>query len=346
MIKLESDIQNNASNKVRKKNDSELNNNNNNKYARISSDFKLNKIDNLNLTDLTEHKLLNFLNIDNLEAFAEQKYQDSIDGKLHVSNINKQDNIYQNSFLLIKSKKSSKFEKSDFPFSMTNQKQNNLLDSCLITNKNIDSFSAFNNSLNNTIKEAKKGISNVEHLLLFKKAQKYGLEQFQINFASSKPVKRKPKYFFLNHERRKFSLAESTSDITCEVISIVPLRPVSFYFMKARVYIKIIIIFLLYAILLLLISVMIHGIYKKYGTNIIKICFMPLVTMLVTKLIFVINFFIFIQTLILYYKGKYYLNSLKREFFKNVIFRFFLSPLALNHYDAILSYNSVFSNKI
>jgi hypothetical protein len=68
---------------------------------------------------------------------------------------------------------------------------------------------------------------------------------------------------------------------------------------------------------------------------------MPLISMLLIKLVIVVNIMLFITTIILYFKGKEFINNFKRKFYKKVIFKVLVPPLALCHYSGILDYQTL-----
>lgn len=165
--------------------------------------------------------------------------------------------------------------------------------------------------------------------------------EVDIFIQGKKEIIESPKKFIAKYYSRSFIFPTKYSSIfSCNSISFI--EPSNFDDIKSIIKgnIKIIIILIIYLILWIYIAVFVQVIYVKYGKNIIEICVMPLVSMLFTKLVIVVNIMILIATAILYFKGKEFINSTKHNMFMRIIFTTLVPPIALNHFSAILTYQS------
>lgn len=235
-----------------------------------------------------------------------------------------QDSKFFNCTSFLKKPKISKFEKSSIPF------KNDRSDFIDINSYNEKSLDLKNVEQDTSIIGPAEALLNQKNLKT---------ENFRIEIISNRIHKKNAKRCLLIWKKRDFVFPQKrvNKNIQCEAISIIKHSPISYAIVKARIYIKTIIIITTYVFLLLFITLFIQNIYQKYGNNLIKLCFMPLVSILIIKLVIVNNFKIMITTLILYYKGKSFINA-KQKLWKKILFKFFVPAIALNHYQSILTY--------
>jgi len=143
----------------------------------------------------------------------------------------------------------------------------------------------------------------------------------------------------INIKERGFTFP--TKDIkifTCLKISITPGNVYTFHINLIKTYLKITLISIIYLVIWVYIAIFVESIYKKYGDNIFNICVMPLISMLLVNLLIIKNIMLFISSIILSFFGKQYVNNTKSNILMIVIFKALVSPIALNHYLAILTY--------
>jgi len=163
----------------------------------------------------------------------------------------------------------------------------------------------------------------------------------QISLLGTKEVIENPKKMPLNIQTRSFTFpCKDSSIFFCQKITILPVSKFNDIVNLIKSSAKIILIFAIYLNLWFYIAVFVESIYKQYGNNVFKICVMPLISMLFIKLVIVINIMLLIATTILYFYGKTFLNKGKNNLFAIIIFKALVPPMALNHFSAILNYQS------
>lgn len=126
-----------------------------------------------------------------------------------------------------------------------------------------------------------------------------------------------------------------TSSISCFRISITEISKADDFLIKFKSSLKIAIVFAVYLFLWFYIAVFVQSIYKQYGNNIFKICVMPLISMLFIKLVIIVNIMVLLTNIVLYYRGKDFVNKSKKNHFSKIIFAALVPPPALNHYIAV-----------
>lgn len=145
--------------------------------------------------------------------------------------------------------------------------------------------------------------------------------------------------------KERFFLFPNKEDIfSCFQLSISPIPKLDYIAGVLRSSIKSLIIFAIFIYIWLNLMIFIQVIYKQYGKNIFKICIMPLISMIVIKLLVTFNIMMFLTTIILYYWGDYFLNTIKLPFLANIIFKVLVPPLAFHHYSALNMYRELIKN--
>lgn len=166
------------------------------------------------------------------------------------------------------------------------------------------------------------------------------IEKFQVFLKSSReitPKLNKKMIFFIT--ARSFNLPiKDSSKISCFKASFIEVTNANNIVILIKSYIKMGLIIAIYFLLWFYIAIFVESIYKQYGKNVIKICIMPLVSMLFIKLCIIMNIEFLLAALILYTKGKSYINTAKISLLYRLIFSIFVNPMAINHYCAILYY--------
>jgi len=175
----------------------------------------------------------------------------------------------------------------------------------------------------------------------------FQIECFEIVYESSKINKinkNRKKYKLFEMKKRHYIFPTNKNIFTCQQISITSPQVLDYLANLIKTQIKTIIILFIYLYIWLYLMVFIQSIYKQYGNNIIKICIMPLVSVLVIKLAITFNLMMFITTLILYLRGDYFMNTSKLPLIHMIIFKGFVPPLAFHHYRALRIFRDLIKN--
>jgi len=149
----------------------------------------------------------------------------------------------------------------------------------------------------------------------------------------------------LDITERKFLFPNRANNISRFQLQIINFEVKSNILILMRSSIKEIIIFSIYIILWIYTAVFIRHIYKEYGKNIVKICIMPLILMIFIKLFITFTFMLFLSAFILHFWGDYFLNMRKMPILQNILFSAFVSPLAFQHYSALMIYRKLLKEK-
>jgi len=167
-------------------------------------------------------------------------------------------------------------------------------------------------------------------------------KEIDISFIGKNEIINKPKKMTISIQKRSYTYPCKNSLIfDCQKITITESYNFDDLVPFVKPIIKIIIISCLCIVLWFYIAIFIQSIYKNYGKNIFKICAMPLITLLIINLVFVSNIKILIATILLYFKGKEYINRAKHNIFIKIIFKIFVQEIALNHFNAIMTYQTL-----
>jgi len=153
-----------------------------------------------------------------------------------------------------------------------------------------------------------------------------------------KKIKKYSKIFEI--KKRSYNFYIKNTKVDCFQISIINYKSIRNRKQQITSNIKFIFIIFLYFYLWFQLFIFIQSIYMSYGDNIFKICVMPLISMIFTKLVIIENIMILLTTLVLFFKGKYY-TSIRREKYtllKKIIFNAFVPPMAFEHYEALVMY--------
>jgi len=179
------------------------------------------------------------------------------------------------------------------------------------------------------------------HISAFKNFQ---IENFEIFYKSNKINKPRMKFKIFELKKRFFIFPTNKKVFTCQQISIInpPILDYLAIFINSQI--KTIIIFLIYLYIWLYLLVFIQSIYKQFGKNIIKICVMPLISMLFIKLTITFNVMMFLTTFILYLWGDYFIKTSKLPFIQMIIFKGLVPPLAFHHYIALRNFLELLKN--
>jgi len=191
--------------------------------------------------------------------------------------------------------------------------------------------------------------SNVLKLKEEKKLKAYTevnmqIEKCELCYHAAKINKYKLKKKLITIKKRGFLFPSNINIFTCNQITIINIAKLDYITGLIKTGIKTLIILFLYLYIWVYLMVFIQSIYKQYGKNIIKICIMPLISMLVIKLAITFNVMMFMTTLILYFWGDYYLNTIKLPIISMVIFKGLVPPLAFHHYSALKLFRELIKN--
>jgi len=170
------------------------------------------------------------------------------------------------------------------------------------------------------------------------------IEKTEINYDALKKNKYKEKKKLIVIKKRGFIFPSNLNIFSCNQISITNIATLDYISGLIRTGIKTFIIIFLYLYIWLYLMVFIESIYKQYGKNIVKICVMPLISMLFIKLVITFNVMMFMTTVILYFWGDYFLNTIKLPLIPMVIFKGLVPPLAFHHYSALKLFRELIKN--
>jgi len=146
--------------------------------------------------------------------------------------------------------------------------------------------------------------------------------------------------------KRKYTVSESSYTSKSNkfygtsnyILQILCLKPESNLILNLRTNSKMIIIFCLFFVLWLFDLILLQSIYEQFGSNILKMCFLPFITMILVKNLITLNVMLFVNTVILFLLGKYILIMKKKPLIFYLIVTIFVSPLSLEHYSALMTY--------
>jgi len=157
----------------------------------------------------------------------------------------------------------------------------------------------------------------------------------------------KPKKMMLHHTSRSYIFpSKDPSVFSCQKISIIETNKLNNLMTFIKGYSKIVLISLIFIILWIYIAVFIKSIYQQYSDDFFKVCIMPIISIFLITFVFTTNFMLFITSSILYIRGKSYVNTAKNNIFVSLIFKTLVPSLALNHFDAIITYQKFVEWKI
>jgi hypothetical protein len=145
---------------------------------------------------------------------------------------------------------------------------------------------------------------------------------------------------YLRYNRNYLIEGFSFEIISYDIDNILRIKKTS----KFPTYLKIFLISLIFIIIWISLLILIKSIYESYGNNFIKICIMPLVSLLFVKLFIIANVLIFIQTILLWKYGKKYYSNPKRSFLLNIIFKALVPPKSNNQFKSIISFREFMEN--
>jgi len=165
--------------------------------------------------------------------------------------------------------------------------------------------------------------------------------EIAVHFKGKKEEIKKQKRFIVKIAARNFVFhCKDSSKFSSHTISIVEASVFSHLMNLIKIYVKILLVGTIYLFIWFYIAIFVESIYKQYGKNVFKICVIPLISMLFIKLVIFVNIRLLIAACILYFKGKEYVNNKKNNLLMTIVFKALVPPLALNHFSAILSYQS------
>ncbi len=113
---------------------------------------------------------------------------------------------------------------------------------------------------------------------------------------------------------------------------------------KLKNFLKTIVMFLMFIFLWVMLSFFINELVNKYGDSVFEMCIFPVFYMFLVNLIIVLNLKFLLMTIILYKKGKIYINMQKKPFFDLILFKCLVSPMALDHFESIINYQEYVKN--
>jgi len=352
-FRLNKSFNNNLSQNI--ENESSLNiiniNKNNNRNKFLKSRTKLNDIS--NIKSISSRKLISSnLSVSPISPFVNSKLIQEESSKICFINQDFISNSNTKKIFNIK-KLSSKFEKSEITRFISKNKEDISDLALLETTKKINdkefeivkNLKFYNNNNfpliveNQNKEQLEHSISLQENIFL-----KYDLSihhEIEIFFKGKKEIIVNSQKMIVIHSTRSYTFpCKDPSRFSCQKISFTKASKIDYFKNFLKGYTKIILIGTLTLILWLYIAVFVKSIYKQYGNGIFKICVMPLISMLFVKLVIIMNIMFLIATIILYFKGKEFINTAKKNLLMIVFFKALVPPLALNHFTAIVTYQN------
>jgi len=141
-------------------------------------------------------------------------------------------------------------------------------------------------------------------------------------------------------KQRNFVFSEiQTEQIECmylhfKRIEIIPPLKKKF---EPKVFFKQFLVMIVFFVIWYYLLYFIQIVYQNYGQNFVKICIMPLVSMLFINLVITANIMLLIATIGMYYFGKQ-IYSIKQFSIKKIIFNALVPITASNHHQSILAF--------
>ena len=168
-------------------------------------------------------------------------------------------------------------------------------------------------------------------------------DEIFFNAKKEKNIKKYSKIFEIKNRNYNFFIKNTKVD--CFQISITNYKSIKDRKQQITSNIKFIFLVILYFYLLFNIVLFIQSIHMLYGDNILKICLMPLISMILFRFLIISNMNILLITIILFYKGRYFrgIRPEKYGLLKKIIFWVFVRPMAFRHYQALVIYMNQFS---
>jgi len=184
-------------------------------------------------------------------------------------------------------------------------------------------------------KYEKSNLFEKENIIEENKLNIQNIENFQIN---AKLVNRKIKRKYTVSESSYISKSNKFYGTSKYNLKILCLKNESNLISKLRSNFKTIIIFCLFFVLWFFDLILLQSIYEQFGSNILKICFYPFITMIIVKKLIIVKIMILLNTFILFYFGKYLLILRKKPIIIYLIVAIFVPPSSLEHYSALITY--------
>ncbi len=259
-------------------------------------------------------------------GFSKLKVIISLAGKKLSKNLIVDENNFQNNFKNDRNNKNNLIKKNlnNLPNILESETDSILLKNCKINKftENIDNRKIINRLeiSENIIEEKILKIENIENFKIYSST------------INDHKIKRK----YTTSESSYTSKSNNFYGISNCNLQILCLKPESNLKLKLRSNLKMIIIFSLFFVLWFFDFVLLQSIYEQFGSNILKMCFFPFISTILVKNLITINVMIFLNTIVLFFYGKYILIQKKKHFILNLILIILVSPLSLEQYSALM----------
>lgn len=205
-----------------------------------------------------------------------------------------------------------------------------------------DDNSINNNDDINNINEINDINNNDNNLNINFDLKNFIIENFEIIFLSKKEKKNNEKKIpsdamkiFSKNRPFIFPIKQK---VDCFSVTITKEKKIQITNKNIQGLIKILIIMTLYFGMWFMMAVFINNLVEKYGSSTFSVCILPVFTMFFVKLIVTANVQFFIMAVVLKYRGKRYLNIVKKPMVDFIIFKALVHPMALDHFESILFY--------
>lgn len=165
----------------------------------------------------------------------------------------------------------------------------------------------------------------------------FEIEKFHVIFKSKEKNKGKTNLKIFE-KKRPFIFPLKKNVISCFYLNITPQKKIKITSKNLQSTIKIFVIMSLYFFMWLAMAIFINNLVEKYGSSTFSVCILPIFTMFLVKLVFTVNIQFFIMAIVLKFRGKSYLNIVKKPPIEKIVFSALVHPMALDHYESILFY--------
>lgn len=166
------------------------------------------------------------------------------------------------------------------------------------------------------------------------------IEMFEIIYISKKKQNKDKKVNVVKifYQKRPFIFPMKKKLTDCFLINITKQKEIEITTRNFQGMLKSLIIMSLFLFMWFCMAVFINNLVEKYGSSTFSVCILPIFLMFFVKLIVTANVQFFIMAVVLKYKGKAYLNIVKKPPVDKIIFSALVHPMALDHYESILFY--------
>jgi len=173
----------------------------------------------------------------------------------------------------------------------------------------------------------------------------YEIESFEVTYIidenknNKKDKEKKQKSSMkIFQKNRNFIFPMKKDLVECFIINITGQEKIKITKKNFQGLLKTSIILALFFFMWFMMAVFINNLVEKYGSSTFSVCILPIFIMFFVKLVITANVQFFIMAVILKYRGKRYLNIVRKPLIEKVVFMALVHPMALDHFESILFY--------